>query len=672
MDAALPSEATSLTTRIETRTVDGGEVAVVTCFREDGKPAAIGPCGIAALRTALAEAVATAQRDGLLGVVVTGTGKTFLAGADLEFVAAHGRPEVARALGEAGHALIGELLDAPVPVVALVNGTALGGGLEVAIACAARVVADDVRSLGTPEAHLGLVAGWGGSFLLPHLVGPANAAKLLLENPLKNNRFVNAAGALEMGLADVVVPASRDEDGEIAWPAAELGALLAEMPRSKAPETSEFDETEWTAAADGVRARVERAVVGGRPAPGRALELFEAARTNTRAEAFAAEDQALEDLVPTAPMQDTLYAMDLLRRYRPKRAEAPIGKLGVIGGGLMATQLGSLIAGALRIPVVFREIDEARAARTRDLLEQCAADARTPELTELFTVTTDLAELADADLVIEAVFEEMTVKKQVFAEIEPLLREEAILATNTSALSISEMAEGLARPERLVGIHFFNPVAKMPLVEVVSTPHTSEEVRAMAHDLAHALGKSTIDVADAPGFVVNRVLVRLLATAVESLERGTPPRVVATALDPIGLPMGPLHLLQLVGPAVANHVLHTLHAELGPRYPLSPGLDRIVEDGASFLAGPPSAATPINAEISAYFTGSEPESAEDLLVRARLELAEEIRFILDEGVATREAIDVAMILGAGWPLHRGGITPYLNETGAAQQAAGRV
>nr|NLD39773.1 3-hydroxyacyl-CoA dehydrogenase [Actinomycetales bacterium] len=706
--ASLPTEDVPLSPRTEVRDVPGGTVVVVVMERPDGKPATLGPEGLRRLTEAVRAAVVRCEREGHLAVVLTGVGTTFLAGADLDLVTRHADSISARELGRMGHVLVEEIMDAPVPVVALVNGTALGGGLEVALACRARLAVDDVRMLGLPESHLGLVAGWGGSFLLPHLIGPAAATTVLLENPLRNNRLLRAADALELGVVDAVAHARRDADGET-WPAEELGALLADPPRDSVPvryapegaDEAELQEA-WERVAE-AEPLVERAERGGRAAPRRAFELLTAARTSSRTEAFAAEDEALHELVPTPQLRNTIHSMAILRAHRPGRAASQVRSVGVIGGGLMASQLAVLLAGRLQVPVVLREVDAERAERTRALvaaeigklgLDGGAAEA----LGGLLTATTELADLADADLVIEAVFEELSVKQQVFGEVEQLLRGDAVLATNTSSLSVTAMGSVLQHPERLVGIHFFNPVARMPLVEIVRTPSTSPEALEAARTLAWAVGKTTIEVADAPGFVVNRVLIRLLAEALNSMERGTPPAVVDSALEPIGLPMGPLHLLQLVGPAVANHVLHELHNRLGDRYPLSPGLDAVVAEGASFLTGPPSATTPLDASVGRFFgaasastvsPGSDdggrvpssppvaggarqygPDDEASLLRRVQLALADEVHRMIDEGVAARDSIDVGMITGAGWPLHRGGITRYLDEAGASEETGG--
>lgn len=663
-------------TRAElSRTTCGAhEVAVITVSREDGSPgpATLGPLGLRNLADAVATASGWGAAGEVSGIVLTGVDRTFLAGADLTLVRGTRNPADGRALGNLGHAVVSALLDAPVPTVALVNGTALGGGLELALACDMRLAHAGARPLGLPETYLGLIPGWGGCFLLPHLIGPGPAAEVIITNPAHNNTTLSAAQALELGVVD------RLWEGDD-FPAGEIADLLDHPARPHAPESSDPDAEEWAAALAPHKDRVRRAALGGRPAPERALDLLRAARDADRTVAFGREDEALADLVASDALHDGLYAVELLRRARPPRVTSPIRRLGVIGGGLMASQLATLLAARLGVRVVMKEVDDARCERTRGLLARereslggRLAPAQLEAVAAAITVGTDYEDFGDADLVIEAVFEEMGVKQAVFAEVEPHLRPDAILATNTSALSVTEMGSVLARPERLVGIHFFNPVAAMPLVEVVHTARTDDDVLDTARTLVHAAGKVTVDVADAPGFIVNRLLVRLLGEVLGELESGTDVDVAARALDPLGLPMGPLQLLQLVGPAVAAHVLHTLRRALGERYPESPGLDAIVADGASFLLGRPSAATPHDPAIARYFTPSDPapSPAEVVLRRVQLALAEEIHLMVDAGVADVDSVNVAMLAGAGWPVHRGGITPYLDEVGASEASGG--
>jgi 3-hydroxyacyl-CoA dehydrogenase len=276
---------------------------------------------------------------------------------------------------------------------------------------------------------------------------------------------------------------------------------------------------------------------------------------------------------------------------------------------------------------------------------------------------------ADADFVIEAVFEELGVKQQVFAEVEAVVGPDCVLATNTSSLSVTEMAAGLAHPERVAGFHFFNPVAMMPLVEVIRAAHTDDATLATALAVGKALKKDCVLVKDSPAFVVNRLLTRFLGEVIASVDEGTPFEVAEHSTDPLGLPMPPFLLLQLVGPAVARHVGETLHAAYPDRFALSPKLRAMVEAGQTAVYQPDFS---IDESVAAIWAGGDrPSTAEQVRERALEALAEEIRLMLDEGVVTApEDIDLCMILGAGWPFHLGGITPYLDRTGIAEKVTG--
>jgi 3-hydroxyacyl-CoA dehydrogenase len=276
---------------------------------------------------------------------------------------------------------------------------------------------------------------------------------------------------------------------------------------------------------------------------------------------------------------------------------------------------------------------------------------------------------ADADFVIEAVFEELGVKKQVFGEVEAIVKPECVLATNTSSLSVTAMAAGLAHPERVVGFHFFNPVAVLPLVEVVRGDRTDDGAVATALAVGKTLKKNCVIVADRPAFVVNRLLTRFLGEITRSVDEGTPFEVAEHAADPLGLPMTPFLLLQLVGPAIALHVAETLHAAFPDRFGVSPKLRSLVESGKTSIYGPDFSVDP--EVLAALGGGDNPLTGPEVLQQALEGLAQEIRIMLDEGVvAAPEDIDLCMILGAGWPFHLGGITPYLDRTGIAAKVNG--
>lgn len=648
---------------VEEVSTPGGRVAVVTLDSPDGRrPTTLGPRGLLALHDAVSGLADRA--DHLVAVAVTGRPGCFVAGADLTVARRLRDTADARALAELGHAALRPFGELPVPTVAWITGHAIGGGLELALHCDHRVVAEGVRSLGLPEASLGIVPGWGGSWLLPRLVGLAAAIDLTIARPALS-RLTDAETAARIGLVDAVLPAEDFAMRAMEWTLGHTGT----PERDHGPRTPGEDEPAAIAAtAESLDARLH----GAAPAYPRVLDLL--ISSTDRDTAFAAEDDALAELLVSDQARAALYASDLVGRASraagtPDALPREIRRVGIVGAGLMAAQLAVLIGGRLGVPVALREIDEERAAAGRDriaeLVGALAAKGRIdPAVADLLTVGTDLADLAEAELVIEAVTEVLEVKRQVFAELERVVAPTTILATNTSALSVTAMASGLDHPQRVVGLHFFNPVDRMPLVEVVATAGADPVAVTTAADLARRCGKTVVRTADAPGFVVNRVLLRLLSEVLAAVQDGAPVQVADRALDPLGLPMSPFALLDLVGLGVAGHVLGSLHRDLGPRYRLSPGLDRLAAEGRAVSQPGPAGTRVADPAIQEVF--GDPGDLDEAAVRERVlhALGEEIRLLLDDRVVDGpEQVDLAMILGAGWPAHLGGITPYLVRTG---------
>ncbi|WP_448060169.1 3-hydroxyacyl-CoA dehydrogenase NAD-binding domain-containing protein [Cellulomonas hominis] len=661
-----------------------GVIALVTIAGdlEGGRPTTLGPVGLAGLVETLVDLRDRAAEGEIVAVAVTGKPGCFAAGADLTGIAAIRTAQDARAIAEAGHHALGLLGELGVPSFAYVNGTALGGGLELALHCTYRTVAAGVNDLGLPESRLGLVPGWGGCYLLPRLVGAAGALDVILTRALAG-RHLDAAEARTRGVVDAVLDAHDFLRASLRWTAdVLLGRVVVERPAPPTP-------AELIAAAHDARERLDARLHGATAAPYRALELVAASGSRDRAAAFAAEDDALTDLLMSDALRAGLYAFDLSTR----RARHPLGapdpdlarrlhRVGVVGAGLMAAQLAVLLARRLHVPVTMREVDEERAelgrravrAQVDALVEAGRLGASDAEhLLAGITVTTDLTALAGSDLVIEAVTEVLDVKRQVFAALEDVVGPETVLATNTSALSVTAMAAGLRHPERVVGIHFFNPVARMPLVEVVRTAASGPEAVATAFALVERVGKVAVGVGDRPGFVVNRLLLRMLAEVADAVESGTPVGTADVALRPLGLPMGPFALLQLVGLPVGLHVLRTLHTTLGPRYPLSPGLERLAAAGRHLVR--PDGTGEVDPHIQdAFEPPPGPDRALDgpgVLDAVLAGLAEEVGLMLAEGVVpSADQIDLCMILGAGWPLHLGGICPYLDRSGYAEKVLG--
>jgi 3-hydroxyacyl-CoA dehydrogenase/enoyl-CoA hydratase/carnithine racemase len=666
-----------------------GTLALVTVDNglDHTKPTTLGLAGLTELHDVLVAQQARAAAGEISAVAVTGKPYYLAAGADLTAAAAISRVDDARRIAELGHATYRLLGEMAVPTFAYVNGAALGGGLELALNCTYRTVSADVSALALPEVFLGLVPGWGGCYLLPRLIGVRRAVELILTRPLANNRMTNAAGALELGLVDAVLHPADFLEQSIVWTADVLaGRVSVDRPDIEGQQ-------EWDAVVAGTRQVLDQRLHGSRPAPYRALELIAAARTSDKDTAFAAEDDVLTELLMSDELRASLYAFDLTSRKARKPAGAPPAELarpvrsvGIVGAGLMAGQLAVLIARRLRVPVLMREIDDERVAAglagIRKQVEGLVHKGRISadegnRLLASITVSTDLGTLAGADLVIEAVTEVLSLKQRVFAELEDVIAPDAVLATNTSALSVTEMSAHLRHPGRVVGLHFFNPVAQMPLVEVVRTQASDDAAVATAFAVAQALGKTAVGVADRPGFVVNRLLLRMLAEVAGAVERGTPVQVADVALRPLGLPMGPFALIQLVGLPVALHVLRSLHEDLGERYPLSPGLERLAAEGRRVVPEPDGRGSELEADPAiqeAFGVAGGPGALDADGVREAVVagLAQEVGLMLEEGViGSPEQVDLCMVLGAGWPFHLGGICPYLDRTGTSERVLGR-
>jgi len=360
-----------------------------------------------------------------------------------------------------------------------------------------------------------------------------------------------------------------------------------------------------------------------------------------------------------------------------------VTKVGVVGAGLMASQLALLFARQLKVPVVLTDIEQERVdkgvayvhAEVDKLLGKKRISQDAANRTKaLVSGSVSKEAFADADFVIEAVFEELSVKKQVFAEVEEIVSAECILATNTSSLSVTAMAEGLKHPERLVGFHFFNPVAVMPLLEIVRAPQTDDAVLATAFELAKGLKKTAVLVKDAAAFVVNRILLRLMGEVIAAFDEGTPAEVADTALRPMGLPMSPFTLSAMVGLPVAQHVQESLHAAFGDRFAVSHNLQKLIDNGVKTLwvEGPDGSRVIPEETLSLMSFGNSPSTGAEVLRRTQDALAEEIGLMLQEGVvAGPEDIDLCVILGAGWPMFLGGITPYLDRVGASERVNGK-
>ena len=656
-------------------TLDNGE--------DHTKPNTFGFGSLLALNTAIDEALAD---DSIDAVGITGKPFILAAGADLTSIQSGG-PDAVRTIAELGHAVFRKLGEpGGKPSFGFINGLALGGGLEVALHCTYRTVMDSAPALGLPEVMLGLVPGWGGAYLVPHLLGADKAVTLLVENPLNNGKTLTGLQAFDFGLADAVFSGADFLEQSLLWAAAVLAGEVvvhrAEVERGDA----------WDAAIARGESIVAAKTGGASPAAARAVELIAAARDADRNAGFAAEDDALEAMSKTPELIASLYSFDLVQKRAKRPAGAPdrslarpVTKVGIVGAGLMASQLALLFVRRLKVPVVLTDLDQERAdtgvAYVHAELDKLLAKGRssqdkTNRLKALVTGGTTSGDQPEhpfdgADFVIEAVFEEMSVKKDVFTAVEKVVSSECVLATNTSSLSITEMAADLEHPERVVGFHFFNPVAVMPLLEIVKGERTDDATLATAFGTGKGLGKTTILVKDSPSFIVNRLLGRFMGEVAKIADEGTPVPVVDSAFAGIA-PMPPYVLLSLVGPAIALHNNETLYRAFPDRFYVSESLKRVVEARkTSFYA----ADGAIDPEVEALLVKpASPvvKTAAEVREQTLSALADEARRMLDEGVvAAPEDLDLAMITGAGFSFWNGGLTMLLDTSGISERVTGK-
>lgn len=671
--------------------LSGKTLALITLDngRDHTRPNTLGPLSLLELGATFDRLTERAARGEIDAVGVTGKPFILAAGADLSRVRDIPSREVARLLPQLGHYVLGKQSHLGVPSFVFTNGLALGGGVEIGLNADYRTIDRNAAAIALPEVFLGIIPGWGGATLLPNLIGIENALKVIIENPLKQNRTLKPQDVIDLGMADAIFDSATFLEDSLAWADSVLtGALTVTRPH--APGKMER-LAKWDAAVAIARKTLHKRIGSVPQSPYAALDLLKAAKGNDREAGFAREDDALTDLISGDQFQASMYAFNLVQKRAKHPAGAPekslaqpITTVGVLGAGYMATQIALLFLRRLRVPVIITDLDQAHVdkavAAIHTEIDALRAKGRVSSdeanrLHALITGTTNKADFAPCDWVIEAVFEELAVKQQVFGEVEPYLSETAVLATNTSSLSVEQIGHNLAHPERLVGFHFFTPVAVMPLIEVVRTPQTNDATLSTAMVGAAALKKNAVITADTPGFVVNRVLARLLGEVMHAVDEGTPLESVDSALAPLGLPMAPSALLDLVGLTVGAHVLDTHHAAYPDRFYRSDTLHRLAEHGTLVEKDAKGNIKGIEKGAAKILAGGKnPWPAETVLRRVEDALADEVHRMLvdDHVVAEADDLDLCLILGAGFPFQMGGITPYLDRVGASERVCGET
>lgn len=635
--------------------------------------------------------------DSAVKLLVVRGGKStgFLAGADLHEFAGIQSAEQAAALSERGQKLLDQLESLPIPSVAAIHGPCLGGGLELALACDYRLVVDHpATQLGLPEIEIGLLPGWGGTQRLPNTIGLERALLVIL-----GGRRLDARQARRWGLADAVLPMQPELTPRVLCELASGLTIKGKRVRVGLPLTTwrqrilESTTFGRQVVFNGAERLLQRRVPDDMPAPREALEAVRVGVTQGRQAGLAYERRAIGRLATTPACHNLIHLFFQREQSRKltdsqKEAAGKVRKVGVVGAGIMGAGIAQLAAvrgldvvvqevspdalgaGLLRIATLFEKAVERR------ILTRQEADKRLSAIQGSF----DWKGFEDVDVVIEAAVEERDAKKAVFRELEKHTRPTAVLATNTSSLSVKQLQDGMLHPERVAGLHFFNPVHKMPLVEVVRTDVSSRRVLEILFGLAVRLGKTPVVVRDGPGFVVNRVLMPYLNEAVLLVIEGLPPQRIDQVMQRFGMPMGPLELLDQVGLDVAAHIARAMTPVFKDRFPPNDAFERMVQNG---WLGQKSGkgfyvhrrrGTKVNhlavnllrqgrsvEAIASLPPGVQAQQARERLV---LGMVNEAAACLGEGVADQpETVDLALVLGVGWAPHRGGPLRYARDRG---------
>jgi 3-hydroxyacyl-CoA dehydrogenase/enoyl-CoA hydratase/3-hydroxybutyryl-CoA epimerase len=631
------------------------------------------------------------ERDPAIRAVVLASGKkdSFVAGADLDQVLAMETAEEGAAFSRNGHRILDRIEASRKPVVAAIHGAALGGGLEVALACRYLIASDHPKTvLALPEVMLGLLPGGGGTERLPRRVGLPAALPMLLAG-----RRLRARQALKAGLVDAVT-----SPGGIAETAAKAALALAEgrlRPRER--RKSLVDRLvalppARTMLLKKARAEVLRKTRGLYPAPLSILEAVGSGLAGSRAAGQEAESVLFGKLVADPGSKNLIRLFDAMSALKKaphgtakESAEPPktVRRLAVLGAGLMGEGIASVSLSL--VPVVLKDVAETSLGRAAASIHRSLGKrVRSGALTRLdrdrqwfgLTLATDPSLLGNADLVIEAVFEDLALKRRVLAETEGLIAADAVFASNTSALPIAAIAAEARHPERVVGMHYFSPVPKMPLLEVVVAAKTAPRAVETARAFGVAQGKTVIVVKDAPGFYTTRILAPLMNEAILLLDEGADVRALDTALCDFGFPVGPANLLDEVGIDVAAHVSDDLGQAFGSRgLSPSPTLAKLAgagwhgrKNGKGFYRyGGPSKQKEVDEGVYAFFGGPARKSFDprEMADRLALLMLNEAVWCLDEGVlASARDGDVGAILGLGFPPLRGGPFRYADALGA--------
>ncbi len=607
--------------------------------------------------------------------------RIFVAGADINEIAGITTEKDAFEKAEQGKAVFQKLEDLKIPTVCVINGACLGGGYELALACTYRVAAfsDNVK-IGLPEANLGILPGFGGSIRLPRLLGLTKALPMILAG-----RVVSAKDALKVGMVDRLFPAGSLDADALAFTRQAVQKKIRPKKRTKDFMTGFLEDNPLGRSLVFSRAREDVAQKAKHfyPAPYEIIKLIEKTYGRVSPRAYRLESEHFARLGTTGVSKNLIKLFFMSEKYKKvawtKLAvkTPPVKKCGVIGAGVMGGGIAQLVS-AKNIPVRVKDINEGAlggALREAQQIYQGALKRRKitgyemARKMNLISVGLTPEGLQRCDVIIEAVVEDLGIKQKVFKDLDERASAGTILASNTSSLSVTKMAAVTQNPGRVIGLHFFNPVHRMPLVEIIRAEQTSEETIDRMVQFARLLGKTVIVVQDAPGFLVNRLLLPYMNEAAYLLETGMGPEQIDRLVENFGMPMGPVELADQVGIDVGVKVAHILQDAFGARMRVADILEDVKQKG---LLGKKSGKgfylhqgkkKTVNPEVK---TGTHPAkvSEEDALKRMIYIMINEAARCLEEGVVdSPETVDMGMVMGTGFPPFRAGLLHYADQTG---------
>jgi len=655
-------------------------IATITIDLPDSKVNTLGRESMVQLNELIDQITADKGLRGL--IIVSGKEDNFIAGADVQEIRSiQGRGQLeAYEASQMGKEVFSKLDKLPIRVVAAINGACLGGGTELALACDYRIAVPKAK-IGLPEVMLGFVPGWGACIRLPKLVGVQKALELIM-----GGKILDAKRAWKARLIDEVVESAnlRQRAEEIAGGAS---PKRAEQPLNAAAMAAVLETNPiglGVIQGEAYKAMM-RETKGKFPAPKEALRLIMKTINMPEEKAFELESQTFSRLAMTDVSKNLVgifFAQTESKKLPANIKEKPeVKTVGVLGAGVMGAGIAQAAAKA-GYKVIVKDVEQKfldkGKSTVNELFDKIVERKRmsreeADKVVNSMVFTTSYEEMSDCDLVIEAVIEDMKIKQQALAELDKVIKKPYVFATNTSSLSVNEIAKGTSDPSKVVGLHFFNPVHKMPLVEVVRGDKTSDLALAVAMTVALKLDKTTVITRDAPGFVVNRILAPYMREAAVLAQEGTPIEEIDKAMKSFGMPMGPMLLLDEVGLDVAGKVIHVMHDALGERM-TPPELMQEIEKlkllgkkggKGIYLYDEKKKPAGVNPDVQACIKAKThkrvPGDIQDRLVL--LMLNEAARCLEENIVNEPSQLDLAMIFGTGFPPFLGGILKYADAEG---------